>query len=458
MTRRPARLAAALVALTAASALLVASRADQGDAEQGGAGPAGPERPLVVAVAGESLGNLEPCHCVQGMLGGLARRLSALSRERLRADVVALDGGDLSGRDLHPRLLEAKTRAALDLLARAQVAAVAVGEKDLRLGHEALARAAAAAGVTLLGANLRLGDRRPFAATRRVRAGARLVVVAGVLDPDLGDPTGQLDVDDPDVAARAAFVDAPAGALRVLLFHGSRERAGEALSDDLPVDLVVCGHEREDARPPSRRGRAWLVETVRDARSLLRLELPARVDAAAAPRAEQVPLDGQVPDDPWARRRIERYYQEVAGLPEPPRRPTPDGGALQGAETCRGCHDAAWRAFAGTRHHGAYARVVEQDPARAGLFECVGCHVTGHGFEGGFTSLEETPHLAEVSCESCHGVGGNHVATGGGRGYGVKPGFPRSWRATCVSCHDASNSPGFDFERALERIRHWSPR
>ncbi|MCO5169255.1 MAG: cytochrome c family protein [Planctomycetes bacterium] len=447
MTRR----AALLVALVAAGAALL-SAAGRADAEAEGA------RPLVVAAAGESLGNLEPCHCVQGMLGGMPRRLSALARERLRADVVALDGGDLTGRDLHPRLLEAKTRAALELLARAEVAAVAVGEKDLRLGHAALGRVAAGAGVTLLGANLTLADgRRPFAASRRLRAGGRTVVVVGVLDPELGgDPTGQLDVGDPDAAARAALEGAPPGALRVLLFHGARARAREALGEDLPVDVIVCGHEQETWRPLERHGRAWLVETVRDARALARLAVPAE----GPPDLEHVALDGQVPDDDWARRRVERYYQEVAGLPEPPRRPTPDGGSFVGSETCRGCHPGAWEVFEGTGHHGAYRHVMEKDPARAGLFECVGCHVVGHGFEGGFRSLADTPHLAEVGCESCHGVGSNHALgpPAAKRGYGVRPGFPESWRATCLGCHDATNSPGFDFERALERIKHWSDR
>lgn len=443
MTRRNAL----LLALATAGAALAAGRA-------GADGEAA--RPLVVAAAGEVLGNLEPCNCVQGMLGGMPRRLAALARERRRADVVALDGGDLTGRDLHPRLLEAKTRAALELLARGEAAAVAVGEKDLRLGHVALARAAAGAGVTLLGANLTLADgRRPFAASRRLRAGGRLVVVAGVLDPALGgDPTGQLDVGDPAAAARAALGDAPPGALRVLLFHGARARAREALGDDLPVDVIVCGHEQEVWRPLERLGRAWLVETVRDARALARLELPA----TGAPSLEHLPLDGQVPDDDWARRRIERYYQEVAGLPEPARRPLPDGGEYVGSETCRGCHPGAWEVFERTGHHGAYGHVIAKDPGRAGLFECVGCHVVGHGFEGGFTSVAETPHLAEVGCESCHGVGSNHAFGPVKRGYGVRPGFPESWRATCLGCHDASNSPGFDLEQGLLRIKHWSDR
>jgi cytochrome c peroxidase len=37
------------------------------------------------------------------------------------------------------------------------------------------------------------------------------------------------------------------------------------------------------------------------------------------------------------------------------------------------------------------------------------CHVTGWGKPGGFTSLEETPDLAGVGCETCHGPGGTYL-------------------------------------------------
>jgi len=108
-----------------------------------------------------------------------------------------------------------------------------------------------------------------------------------------------------------------------------------------------------------------------------------------------------------------------------------------------------------TRHHGAQARIAGRDPARADLPECVACHVVGAGYVGGFRSLAATPHLGEVGCESCHGVGGDHAAKGG-RGYGVLAGFPESWRATCVGCHDPSNSPGFDFTAGMAKIKHWT--
>lgn len=424
--------------------------------------PAGPE--VVVMAAGESLGHLEPCNCVAGMQGGFPRRLSALGRARREVPaLVALDTGDLSAGDQHhPRLLVAKTRAALELLARAEVAAVAVGELDLRIGWEALRREGERARAPLLLANARLPGvegpaGRPFPAARALELGpGRTALVAAALDPELGDPTGQLELGPPDPALREALAAAPPGALRVVLFHGTREAALEQLREDLPADVIVCGHGQQEARPLARHGQALVVETLRDARALARLRLAPGVE----PTLTQVPLGGDVPDDPWARERVDAYYAEVKDLPEPPRKPVPEGGSFLGAESCRACHPEQYELFAASKHHGAQARVAARDPKRAGLTECTRCHVTGWGYTGGFESLEATPHLGEVGCEACHGVGEAHMLAPPDqkRGYGVRTGFPAAWKETCLGCHDPSNSPGFEFEKAMQAIRHWRPR
>ena len=124
---------------------------------------------LTVYATGQSLGSLEPCECVEGMAGGFPRRLALLAREAQlrRGPSLVVDLGDLTGKDFHPRLLEAKTRAALELLAKTE-ALVAVGDLDLRLEPEV-------AQVTQPAPEVRVGEgqqRRP-AASQKTRTETR---------------------------------------------------------------------------------------------------------------------------------------------------------------------------------------------------------------------------------------------------------------------------------------------
>ncbi|MEZ6184643.1 MAG: multiheme c-type cytochrome [Planctomycetota bacterium] len=417
--------------------------------------PEGPPPRLVLLAAGETLGHLEPCECVSGMSGGFPRRLATVARERKdEAPVLHVDTGNLTAPNvLHPRLLTLKTQAALELLARAETAGVVVGEQDLRLGASALARLAQDAGVPLLLAN---AEGAPFEGARLTEVGGVSVWLAGVIDPELDDPTGQLSFTDPAPALRALLTEAPAAALKVVLYRGTRAHAEAQLPEDLGVDAIVCGDGQQEPGPLARHGGAWLVETVRDARSLARLAFPPEGE----PTLTRLELGAQVPDDPWARERVDRYYDAVRALPEEPRKPVKAGGSFMSARSCQGCHQAQYEVFKGTKHHGAQARVIAARPEVSDLGECIRCHVTGYGYESGFESMKLTPHLAEVGCESCHGVGELHVSAGprDKRGYGVRAGFPESWRERCVSCHDPSNSPDFDFEQALQKIKHWKDR
>ncbi len=97
---------------------------------------------------------------------------------------------------------------------------------------------------------------------------------------------------------------------------------------------------------------------------------------------------------------------------------------------------------------------------------CVGCHVTGYGEKGGFVDYETTPHMAGVSCESCHGPGGSYIAKGIKKNPQFKmvdivaEGFVHPITVTqCQGCHN-TNSPlvdenyVFDFEANKEKGTH----
>ena len=95
-----------------------------------------------------------------------------------------------------------------------------------------------------------------------------------------------------------------------------------------------------------------------------------------------------------------------------------------GPDRCSECHEeqaAAWVETRMARSFEALRRgACIKEKELAGLDpdtdythdeECLPCHTTGYGKVGGFVSIEETPEMAGVTCEACHGAGGRYVGT-----------------------------------------------
>jgi hypothetical protein len=158
------------------------------------------------------------------------------------------------------------------------------------------------------------------------------------------------------------------------------------------------------------------------------------------------------------RRTIDAFYEHATQLGlEIKRKPVDEGGEYVGTTTCKACHTAAALIHDRSLHAHALERLRAKDPKRAGLPECLRCHTTGLGYDGGFHPGEESDAggLGQVGCESCHGVGADHVADHT-RPYGRPFRQLSGWRERCAVCHDRSNSPKFDISAYLARIKHWS--
>ena len=127
------------------------------------------------------------------------------------------------------------------------------------------------------------------------------------------------------------------------------------------------------------------------------------------------------------------------------------------AKQCALCHQQQVEAWQQWPMATTWERLSEKEQADS---ECIACHSTGFGDSGGFASLKETPNLAGVHCEACHGPAKHHLAA---------PMMDREQRRStilnpdrdcCESCHN-DNSPtfnGFDYEKALAALHdHLAP-
>jgi hypothetical protein len=160
-------------------------------------------------------------------------------------------------------------------------------------------------------------------------------------------------------------------------------------------------------------------------------------------------LGPEMPEDATARSIEKLYLQRVADeglLDKLPRLPLPEGERFAGTAACKSCHAGAHKTWVGSAHAKAWETLVEVGHDKNP--DCVGCHVVGLEYKGGFTSAKETPHLEDVGCESCHRPAARHAANPAA----VRP--PKVGAASCASCHVPDHSPGFDFTKFWAKIRH----
>lgn len=150
--------------------------------------------------------------------------------------------------------------------------------------------------------------------------------------------------------------------------------------------------------------------------------------------------------------------------------------AYVGTKTCKKCHIKQYRSWEETAMAKAFDSlrpgVKTEEKVAANLdpqhdyttdSECMKCHVTGFGAEGGFVSEEETPELVGVGCEMCHGPGGTYTLDQymslKNKEYDkdevVAAGLvPEVGEEQCVTCHNADNPfAGEDFVFDYETAR-----
>ncbi|MFZ3071702.1 MAG: multiheme c-type cytochrome [Thermodesulfobacteriota bacterium] len=157
------------------------------------------------------------------------------------------------------------------------------------------------------------------------------------------------------------------------------------------------------------------------------------------------PLGKEIKEDKKVRNVLNEYDATVAMLLKDEERKVSSNGPFLGDSNCVSCHQPFMDAWKGSRHAGAFNTLVKAGKSKDP--ECVKCHTTGFGEEGGFYSNTSTPGLVNVQCEACHGPGREH-----GRDFTA----PTSSvvESVCLRCHTEDNSPDFDFRRYLEKIKH----
>lgn len=170
-----------------------------------------------------------------------------------------------------------------------------------------------------------------------------------------------------------------------------------------------------------------------------------------------------------------QYYEDAV---EPAELGIGDLGPLRtpsavyvGNDVCRQCHEAAYQKWLGTYHARTFVplrsmmaaevakaeRITASEPALSG--KCLGCHATAHDVPAAFRGPGF--RLGEgVSCERCHGPGGEHVRAYEDPESGANGTMEGPSETTCRTCHKPKPSheklgrKPFDYSGARAKIAH----
>ncbi len=335
-----------------------------------------------------------------------------------------------------------------------------VGEGDLTFGDKFLKDLSERFAVPLVSASLRLGEELAFPPVHIATAGPIKVGIVGVLSDnftsyvlDHSDPGRPVVIGDPQAAMeRGLELLSDKVNLRVLLVHAPIKQVRELLQAVPGYDIAISGHDTRFAPvdEPEVVNGTYLVQIGWEGKRIGRLDIT--VDPAGRIteiEGSSTALDSSWPSHPAMQDLHERYLARVGEALEEilaayPVKPPPSGSRYVGSEVCRTCHENEWTSWRNTKHARAWRTLQginrDYDP------ECFSCHTTGFGYEGGFRLYEQTPNLAGVQCESCHGAGGDHVD-------GLTP-FAPVEESACLKCHVPLHSPDFDYSTYLPRVLH----
>ena len=416
-----------------------------------------------VVFTGEENGYLEPCGCSEKQLGGFPKRHTLINHLRKKdEDLILLSLGDLIGKV--GRQDEIKMETALEALDQMGYAAHNIGEKDLDMGTDLLGYISQISNVDFISSNIDFASQaletKHFIIKEIETKDVTLKIgILGIVSPGLIQSDYQdIEVMDPVLSLKPLLNDLHDKTdILVLLSHAEMEESVEIAEACPELDLIISGHlvDRPDLYI-EKVNHTYVIPVGEKGKYVGEITLSPQQKQTGEdeyfkclpPVIEITPLDERFADSSDIAMLLEIYQQRLKDeelLAQVFKSDTLSNMTFVGNDDCAVCHNKTFKHWEGTGHASAYETLVkaehEYDP------ECVGCHVIGLNYFTGFETIESTPELKGVGCESCHGAGSDHKETQS-KDYG------RVGVENCEICHNDEHSPNFEFKDYWQKIKH----
>ncbi len=419
---------------------------------------------IYVVFTGEENGYLEPCGCSEVQLGGLMKRHTLINHQRGKDENwILLSLGDLPGKV--GRQDEIKMETALDALDRMGYVAHNIGEKDLNMGIDLLGYLSQISNVDFVSSNIVDLDTSAFNIKpyiiKEIKTEESILKVGilGIVSPELIESAYQdVTVVDPVLALKPLLSDLyDKTDILILLSHAEMEESIKIAEVYPELDLIISGHlvDRPDLYL-KKVNNTYVIPVGEKGKYVGKITLSTRQKESgedehvnsSSPVIETIPLDEKVEDSSEIVMLLKIYQERLKDeelLAQVFKSDPPSNLTYIGNDDCAACHNKIFKHWKETGHASAYETLVkaehEYDP------ECVECHVIGLNYFTGFETIESTPALKGVGCESCHGSGSDHKET-------LSKDYGKVGVENCEICHNDEHSPHFEFKNYWQKIKH----
>ncbi len=415
------------------------------------------EEDIQILFSGEELGDLEPCGCFEGQIGGISRRHTFIdSLRKQKRIIIPVSLGDLS------KSFGRQEEIKLEILYRAIGAMGYVlhnlGEKDIEFDPQLISYLLQTNTMAFLSSNVEFIAPFPLQINQYIikeyYSSQRPFKIAflGILSQSLLSNyiTDYVKVYEPGEILKTLVkklrdkVD-----LIVLLSHAPLEESLEIGNSFPEIGLIITGHNIDEPRDSVvYSNNAPVISPGTHGKYMGVARYSIKNNTLERRSVEVIPLDHTYKDSQEITPLLKEYQQMLIDedlLRKIPQIPLEDGLSYVGSSACGICHRIVYDHWRKTKHGTSYTTLVtaghEYDP------ECIQCHTTGYGYVSGFFSYKESRDLINVGCESCHGAGSKHVKNVNDTSYG-------SDKSNCEVCHDSEHSPKFQFKEYWKKIEH----
>ena len=390
-----------------------------------------------ILFTGNTQSYLEPCGCVQGMLGGITRRNKAFADE---TDYILVDSGNFT--DIKHDLDRTRNDYYARSFAALGYSVVGLSDKDLTRPNSELQILDAKELFVLT--NVVSSDGKKIFNISKTSSGLEFI--------SLISPSSNVHKDWKVLNPEQSIVDFQAGDRNLVLFSSLSQKELVPVISKLKqrLILVVANQSTGDFRKvegvpvifPGEKGKMVKKFSLKDG-NYTSLAVLDTYDEDSKLKEIVDQFYQKVSNDPELQKGHEKLFEE-----DPHDKLVTEGkNRYVGSENCKTCHEAEYKQWKSTSHAKAFDILLEKK--RDFVPACVVCHSVGFGYESGYEISKRQKWLKGVGCESCHGAGLNHVRNPG------KSNIAKTVdQGRCMSCHNAEHSPGFNYTAFTPLVNH----